>query len=103
MLARKRSPLILRRGEFEVALEPKQKGKRDMASEAATEPSAEEGSISCATTAAELLAWLDRANFTGLVLGCIEAKFCNKICVGKFGFDTAENERHGIGGCHRAL
>ena len=24
-----------------------------------------------------------RANFTGLVLGCIEAKICNKICVGK--------------------
>ena len=26
---------------------------------------------------------LDRANFRGLVLGCIEAKFCKKICVGK--------------------
>ena len=26
---------------------------------------------------------LDRANLTGLVLGCIEAKFCKKICVGK--------------------
>ena len=26
---------------------------------------------------------LDRANLTGLVLGCIEAKFCEKICVGK--------------------
>ena len=25
---------------------------------------------------------LDRANFTGFVLGCIEAKFCKKICVG---------------------
>ena len=25
----------------------------------------------------------ERANFTGLVLLCIEAKFCNKICVGK--------------------
>ena len=25
----------------------------------------------------------DRANFTGLVLGCIEAKFCKKICVWK--------------------
>ena len=25
----------------------------------------------------------DRANLTGLVLGCIEAKFCKKICVGK--------------------
>ena len=24
--------------------------------------------------------WLDRANLTGLVLGCIEAKFCKKIC-----------------------
>ena len=24
---------------------------------------------------------LDRANLTGLVLGCIEAKFCKKICV----------------------
>ena len=23
------------------------------------------------------------ANFTGLVIGCIEAKFCKKICVGK--------------------
>ena len=23
----------------------------------------------------------DRANLTGLVLGCIEAKFCKKICV----------------------
>ena len=23
----------------------------------------------------------DRASFTGLVLGCIEAKFCKKICV----------------------
>ena len=27
-------------------------------------------------------ALLDRANFTGLVLGCIEAKVCKKICVG---------------------
>ena len=26
-------------------------------------------------------ALLDRANLTGLVLGCIEAKFCKKICV----------------------
>ena len=26
-------------------------------------------------------ALLDRANFTGLVLGCIEAKICKKICV----------------------
>ena len=26
-------------------------------------------------------ALLGRANFTGLVLGCIEAKFCRKICV----------------------
>ena len=26
-------------------------------------------------------ALLDRANLTGLVLGCIEAKFCRKICV----------------------
>ena len=26
---------------------------------------------------------LGRANLTGLVLGCIEAKFCKKICVGK--------------------
>ena len=25
----------------------------------------------------------ERANLKGLVLGCIEAKFCNKICVGK--------------------
>ena len=25
----------------------------------------------------------ERANFTRLVNGCIEAKFCNKICVGK--------------------
>ena len=25
---------------------------------------------------------LDWANLTGLVLGCIEAKFCKKICVG---------------------
>ena len=24
---------------------------------------------------------LDRANFRGLVLGCIKTKFCNKICV----------------------
>ena len=24
---------------------------------------------------------LDRANFTGLVLGCVEAKFCKNICV----------------------
>ena len=24
---------------------------------------------------------LDRANFTGFVLGCIEAKFCKKICI----------------------
>ena len=24
---------------------------------------------------------LERANLTGLVLGCIEAKFCKKICV----------------------
>ena len=24
---------------------------------------------------------LDRADLTGLVLGCIEAKFCKKICV----------------------
>ena len=30
-----------------------------------------------------LFARLGRANLTGLVLGCIEAKFCNKICVGK--------------------
>ena len=27
---------------------------------------------------------LDRANFTRLVLGCIEAKFCKKICFGDF-------------------
>ena len=27
------------------------------------------------------LAPLDRANFGGLVLGCIETKFCKKICV----------------------
>ena len=26
---------------------------------------------------------LDRANLTGFVLGCIEAKFCKKICVWK--------------------
>ena len=26
-------------------------------------------------------ALLDRANLTGLVLGCIEAKFCKQICV----------------------
>ena len=26
-------------------------------------------------------ALLDRANLTRLVLGCIEAKFCKKICV----------------------
>jgi len=26
-------------------------------------------------------ALLDRANLTGLVLGCIKAKFCKKICV----------------------
>ena len=26
---------------------------------------------------------LGRANFTGLVLGCIEAKYCKKICVWK--------------------
>ena len=26
-------------------------------------------------------ALVDRANLTGLVLGCIEAKFCKKICV----------------------
>ena len=26
-------------------------------------------------------ALLGRANLTGLVLGCIEAKFCKKICV----------------------
>ena len=25
----------------------------------------------------------ERANLKGLVIGCIEAKFCNKICVGK--------------------
>ena len=25
----------------------------------------------------------ERANLTGLVNGCIEAKFCNKICVGR--------------------
>ena len=24
---------------------------------------------------------LDRANFRGFVLGCVEAKFCKKICV----------------------
>ena len=29
----------------------------------------------------EARCWLDRANFRGLVLGCIEAKFCKKICV----------------------
>ena len=28
-------------------------------------------------------ALLDRANLTGLVLGCIETKFCRKICVGR--------------------
>ena len=28
-----------------------------------------------------LVAELDRANLTGLVLGCIKAKFCKKICV----------------------
>ena len=28
--------------------------------------------------------WLDRANLRGLVLGCIEAKFCKKICFGDF-------------------
>ena len=25
----------------------------------------------------------ERANFTGLIIGCIEANFCKKICVGK--------------------
>ena len=34
------------------------------------------GDLSTAPEAA-----LDRADLTGLVLGCIEAKFCNKICV----------------------
>ena len=29
------------------------------------------------------IAAMDAANFTGLVLGCIETKFCKKICVGK--------------------
>ena len=29
------------------------------------------------------VAFFDRANFTGLVLGCIAAKFCKKICVWK--------------------
>ena len=33
--------------------------------------------------AAGSAALLDRANLTGLVLGCIEANFCKKICVGK--------------------
>ena len=33
---------------------------------------------------ADVDVWLDRANLTRLVLGCIEAKFCNKICVGIF-------------------
>ena len=35
------------------------------------------------TTRRQLAALLGRANLTGLVLGCIEAKFCKKICVWK--------------------
>ena len=42
-------------------------------------PTPRNAAASCAPPAARL----DWANFRGLVLGCIEAKFCKKICVGK--------------------
>ena len=35
----------------------------------------------CVVEEAQLKADGDQASFTGLVLGCIEAKFCKKICV----------------------
>ena len=40
----------------------------------------------CAKLHGAAMKWLNgarRRNFRGLVLGCIEAKFCKKICVGK--------------------
>ena len=37
----------------------------------------------------------ERANFTRLVLGCIEAKFCNKICVGiAICFESSRRDLH---------
>ena len=39
------------------------------------------------TTAAPL----DRANLTGLVLGCIEANFCNKICAWKEDWEKGDD------------